>query len=260
MKTRNTPLLTSRVALTAMLFTLAAPLSSAFAQGTAFTYQGRLNAGGNVANGSYDLRFAVCDAASGGNVVSGVVTNSATSVTNGLFVVTLDFGSGILTGANRWLEIAVRTNGGGGFATLTPRQALTPSPYAITANSASNLLGVIPASQLGGTLPSAQLAGVYSNGLTLNNGANVFDGTFYGNFLGLSFIGGSFSGQFVGDGGSLINLNASQLTAGTIPTTRLAPNVALLNVSNPSPASSKPPIPATPSPASLPATARASQT
>jgi len=37
------------------------------AQGTAFNYQGRLDADGAPANGSFDLRFAIYDAASGGN-------------------------------------------------------------------------------------------------------------------------------------------------------------------------------------------------
>ena len=36
--------------------------SQLFAQGTAFTYQGRLNVGTNGANGVYDLRFALFDA------------------------------------------------------------------------------------------------------------------------------------------------------------------------------------------------------
>jgi hypothetical protein len=57
------------------------------------------------------------------------------AVTNGLFAVTLDFGNQF-PGADRWLEIAVRTNGVGNFATLTPRQPLTPTPYAIRAASA----------------------------------------------------------------------------------------------------------------------------
>jgi len=39
---------------------------SAFGQGTALTYQGRLNDGTNPANGSYDLRFGLYNAASGG--------------------------------------------------------------------------------------------------------------------------------------------------------------------------------------------------
>src|SRR5205823_840441 len=39
---------------------------TAFAQGSTFTYQGRLNDGANPANGHYDLIFALYDAASGG--------------------------------------------------------------------------------------------------------------------------------------------------------------------------------------------------
>jgi len=35
---------------------------AAHAQGTAFTYQGRLNDGANPASGIYDLRFAIYDA------------------------------------------------------------------------------------------------------------------------------------------------------------------------------------------------------
>ena len=36
---------------------------------TAFTYQGRLSDGGLPANGAYDLRFALFDAASDGNQI-----------------------------------------------------------------------------------------------------------------------------------------------------------------------------------------------
>ena len=41
------------------LLVLIVTTTMAFAQGTAFTYQGRLNDGGNPANGIYDLRFTV---------------------------------------------------------------------------------------------------------------------------------------------------------------------------------------------------------
>ena len=62
------------------------------------------------------------------------MTNDATVVSNGLFTVTLDFGSVPFDGSNRWLDIGVRTNGGGdSFATLNPRQPITSAPYAITA-------------------------------------------------------------------------------------------------------------------------------
>lgn len=109
-------------------------VSLTFAQGTAFTYQGRLSAGGGPANGSYDLTFALFDAGTLGNQVGSTLTSTATPVSNGLFTVTLDFGNQF-PGAPRWLEIGVRTNGAGGYATLAPRQPLTPSPYAITAES-----------------------------------------------------------------------------------------------------------------------------
>jgi hypothetical protein len=123
-----------------LLATLNPRLSTCFAQGTAFTYQGRLANGTNVANGIYDLRFAIYDSSGGPTVVAGPVTNSPTSVSNGLFTVTLDFGAGVFTGAERWLEIAVRTNGGGAFTALSPRQKITPTPYAIMSGNLSGSL------------------------------------------------------------------------------------------------------------------------
>src|SRR4051812_19513006 len=86
---------------------------SAFAQGTAFTYQGRLNDGTTPANGVYDFQFAIYDAGTNGNQIGNALTNSATSVTNGLFTVVIDFGN-IFTGGSNWLDIGVRTNGGAG--------------------------------------------------------------------------------------------------------------------------------------------------
>ncbi|HEX5219292.1 MAG TPA: tail fiber domain-containing protein [Verrucomicrobiae bacterium] len=106
-----------------------------FAQGTAFTYQGRLNDDATPASGIYDLRFAIYDLASGGGQQGDAVTNLATAVSNGLFTVTLDFGNQF-SGSARWLELAVRTNGGGEFTVLSPRQPLNPTPYAMFAPNA----------------------------------------------------------------------------------------------------------------------------
>ena len=148
-----------------MFLVLGRTTSLLFAQSTAFTYQGHLNDGVNPASGRYDLRFAVFDAASTGTLQGSVLTNSATALSNGLFTVTLDFGSQF-SGANRWLEIGVRTNGNGTFITLTSRQALTPTPYAITAGS---------------VVSGGLTAGTYGNAVTLNNGGNSFAGAFAGN-------------------------------------------------------------------------------
>ena len=60
-------------------------LATAYAQGTAFTYQGRLSNGNSPANGSYDLTFSLFNAPSGGSAVAGPVPTNAVAVSNGLF-------------------------------------------------------------------------------------------------------------------------------------------------------------------------------
>jgi len=107
--------------------------ASAFAETTAFSYQGRLNNNGNPATGLYDLRFEVWDALANGNMIAGPLTSLATGVTNGLFTVTLDFGNGVFTGPGRWLELDMRTNGNGAFTALLPRQPVLAAPYALFA-------------------------------------------------------------------------------------------------------------------------------
>lgn len=117
----------------ACLFVLLTAGHRAAAQNTSFTYQGRLTANGAPPAGSSDLTFTLYDAAGGGNVIGGPLTNSAASDANGIFTVTLDFGSAPFAGQPRWLQIGVRPSGGGAFTPLTPRQQLTADPYALYA-------------------------------------------------------------------------------------------------------------------------------
>ena len=101
------------------------------AQGTAFSYQGKLSDGGSPATGTYDFQVAIYDAVSGGNGVGSVLTVEDVAVTGGLFTLYPDFGGGVFTGSARWLEVAVRAgNSTGGFTTLTPRQPVLTTPYA----------------------------------------------------------------------------------------------------------------------------------
>jgi hypothetical protein len=86
MKTKR-PLIIFALLISLGSLTQAAPL------GTAFTYQGSLTDGGSPANGTYDLKFMLYSSGSGGNALSGPITNSPVGVTNGLFTVDLDFGS-----------------------------------------------------------------------------------------------------------------------------------------------------------------------
>ena len=117
---------------------------SVFAQGTAFTYQGQLQNNGSPASGTYNLTFTLFGTNTTGVAIAGPVTNNAVFVTNGLFMVLVDFGPGAFTGATNWLQIGVETNLASPFTTLTPRQQLTPVPYAIYAENA----GTVFASQL----------------------------------------------------------------------------------------------------------------
>ena len=136
------------------------------AQGTAFTYQGRLGFGGIPANGLYDMTFAVFTTNVTGTALAGPTPIQNVAVSNGLFIANVDLGTGVFSGPDRWLEIYVRTNGGGRFTTLAPRQPLTPSPYAIFANTASNLVGTLPAAQITGPIAPANIApGTITSGM-----------------------------------------------------------------------------------------------
>ena len=181
--------------------------SSLFAQGTAFTYQGRLTDGTNLANGDYDFRFRLASDPQGNNLVGSAVVITNMPVNNGLFTAVMDFNAGIFGGSDYWLQVEVRSNGVSGYTTLVPLQALTPTPYAIFATTAANLAGTLPAGQLSGSIPSTNIAGIYSNAVIFNNAANSFSG----------------------DGTGLTALNASNLGSGTVPDTRLSANIPQLN-------------------------------
>ncbi|MGC9943432.1 MAG: tail fiber domain-containing protein [Verrucomicrobiota bacterium] len=178
-------------------------LSTASAQGTAFTYQGHLNDGASPANGLYDFRFKLALDEVGTNYVGGPFLTNSITVTNGLFVTTVDFGAGIFNGSNYWLEVDVRTNNPANtlaYTTLAPLQGIAPTPYAIFAITASNVSGTVSAAQLSGPIPPGQLSGTYLDAVNFDN------------------TGNTFSGQFSGNGGGLTNLNAWGLTGNSSTT------------------------------------------
>lgn len=114
-------------------------LGAAYAQGTAFTYQGRLTDSDNPADGVFDMQFKLFDTPTTGTGApqGSTITNPTVQVTNGVFAVELDFGAGVFTGAARFLEIGIRPAGSADpYTVLSPRQALTSAPYAIRSNVA----------------------------------------------------------------------------------------------------------------------------
>ncbi len=99
--------------------------------GSAFTYQGELAQNGQFIDASSDFQFSLWDQPAGGNQVGALVQVDDHLVVGGRFTVLLDFGDAF-EGEARFLEIAVRSPAGvGGFTTLSPRQELTPTPYAV---------------------------------------------------------------------------------------------------------------------------------
>ncbi len=171
---------------------LLALASSAVAQPSTVTYQGRFLENDAPVTGPAEMQFTLWDAASGGALIaSNTPPTVAVTASNGLFMAALDFGPGAFPGAGRWVQVAART-GLAPFVALTPRQPITATPYAITA---ANLTGAVPGSGLGGT---------YGNAVTFNNAGN----------------------SFTGNGAGLTSLNASQLTTGTVPEARVDASIA----------------------------------
>lgn len=200
--------------LTILGLALLVSLNRAAAQGTMFTYQGHFTDGGAPANGSYDLEFSLFKVSVGDSAVAGPITNSPVAVSNGRFTTTIDFGAGIFEGTTFWLQIAVRTNGGGAFTELAPRQELTPTPYAIYAATAPVAPNSVNAGHIiDGQVGNADLAAnAVTTGKILDGtitSADVADGTLTTGDLSLASVdaryvlkaGDTMTGKLTAQGG-----------------------------------------------------------
>jgi len=182
---KTNPKFTNLVLLQTAVLALSLTALDSIAQTNAVTYQGQLTAEGSPANGSYDLIFQLFDAPTGGNQVNGTITNANQALSNGLFTATLDFGSGAFPGSDRWLQIGVRTSSSAGaFVPLSPRQLLTPAPYALYANMAQTACSVSAADIVGHLTPGQLPVQVVTDGAS---GVSL-SGTFTGNGAGLTGI------------------------------------------------------------------------
>jgi hypothetical protein len=105
----------------------------------AFTYQGQLQQSGMPENATAcDFQFGLFAAASGGTAL-GTQAVPSVNVTNGLFTVVLNnsnqLGTNAFSGSDRYLEVDVCCPAGcaPSYVTLSPRQQLTATPYALYA-------------------------------------------------------------------------------------------------------------------------------
>ena len=172
------------------------------------SYQGRLIDSGQPANGSYDLSFNLFNFTTGGIPIAAGFTNLNTPVSNGLFTVTLRFSPIYFNGAILYLEVAARTNGGGAYLPLSPRQMITSTPYSLYSLNSDIATQVAS----GGYVPLSALPME-----VLTNGAS----------------GIAVSGMFSGDGSGLSNLTHTvtwQAVSGTGATA--SPNQAYMLTNN----------------------------
>jgi hypothetical protein len=105
----------------------------------AFTYQGHLYDANDVANGLYDFQFRLFDEPCVGSQIGTDVNVPDVDVIDAYFTVELDFGGGVFDSNAVWLEIGVRPgDSSGGYTTLSPRQEVTTTPYALYAETSGN--------------------------------------------------------------------------------------------------------------------------
>src|SRR5207253_2589687 len=113
------------------------PCAAQTAAGSAFTYQGLIEDSGVPLTCLVDLRCSLFDALTGDTQQCSTQQLIGVNVVQGRFTVTLDYGASMFNGQARWLEVQVRYPAGtGAWTVLSPRQAITPTPYAIYALNA----------------------------------------------------------------------------------------------------------------------------
>jgi len=120
----------------AIILSLFVLTAAAFAQSSAFNYQGKLTESGAASNGTYLFQFKLYDAAGGGAQVGTTLNDISINVTDGTFSTELNFGSNAFTGGDRYIEISVKKTAGDQYTLLTPRQKVNSSPYATKALNA----------------------------------------------------------------------------------------------------------------------------
>jgi hypothetical protein len=97
-----------------------------------FTYQGRIEVDGEPFTGVMDAGFFLYQTPAGGISLSDFVVVDDIQVTDGLFTTVLNFASAAtFDGNERYLEVRVAAPEGSPAITLTPRQRLTATPYAL---------------------------------------------------------------------------------------------------------------------------------
>jgi hypothetical protein len=99
---------------------------------SSFNYQGYIERNGVPVTATCDFEFRLYDDLAAGAQIGSPLAKNAVPVSGGIFNVQLNFGAAAFAGEDRYLAVAVRCPSGiTSYDALTPRQPITPVPYAI---------------------------------------------------------------------------------------------------------------------------------
>ncbi len=130
--------------------------------GSGFTYQGQLKQNNIPTDNTCDFRFSLWTASSDGSQVGDDQVSTGIDVKDGYFSIpNLDFGGNAFNGEARWLEIEVKCIGDTLYTTLTPRQPVTPAPYALALPGLYTQQNDVSPNVLGGFHGNQAAEGVY---------------------------------------------------------------------------------------------------
>lgn len=136
--------------------------------GNAFTYQGQLIRSGAAVDGKCDFLLSLWTDSSSGSQVGENLSFDDVSIRGGYFTIpSLDFGNGAFNGEARWLEIETMCEGDTVYTKLSPRQPISPAPYALALpgfytrqnETSPNVIGGYPGNIITGGLFGAAIGG-----------------------------------------------------------------------------------------------------
>lgn len=231
----------------------------AYAQPTTITHHGRLSGVYSILSGPAQLRFRLYGSPTGGEQIGPTVTVNNVDVLAGTFSAQLNFGATAFPGANRFVEIDVRRLIGSGYDTLTPRQPISSTPYAVRALSAASAdsisgncascvtdanIASVSGSKVTGPVAAATFAtnaGTANNAANATNAQNAVNATNAQNAghavnatnaqnaissADSQKLGGISANQYLlinGDGSQLTNVNAA-VADGSVTSAKLSDN------------------------------------
>jgi len=209
-----------------------ANVSNAAPMGTAFTYQGRLMRKNKAVKGLYDFDFKLFDDQYTGTQLGSGINIYNLDVIKGYFTIELDFGDdpNIFNGDARWLEIDVRpgdSNDPNDFVTLSPRQEITPTPYALYAMTAGHIPGGVTGSGTANYIAKFTGPNAVGDSVIYESTGSIGIGTTVPTEK-LHVNGTVRATAFSGSGWNLKDINANNVVGGTLSDKWLSANVSLL--------------------------------